>query len=550
MSDLSLFEGFAKSGKANIARTGNCVIYTRVSSKRQEDNLSLPVQLKGCKEYAQKNGFTILGYFGGKYESAKTDERKEFNRMLTAIKRSKEKISYILVYSLDRFSRTGPNAIYITSQLKQEGIAVIGITQPTDALTPTGAFQQNIQFLFSQYDNDQRREKCVAGMKERLLQGDWVGQYPIGYSLVVENGEKRVVINATGKLLRKAFYWKANEGFSNVEILKKLEALGLKLYQQQLHKIFRNPYYCGILSHNLLEGKVVEGKQEKLITKELFLKVNDIQQKNPHGYKHKEECPEIPLKHFLKCNSCGKYLTGYIVKKKNIPYYKCRTVGCGCNHSAKQLNEQFKTILQQFSFNESYMEIIKVQLSKVYEKKNVSNKEEEIQMKKQLTEIETKLEKLEEKYIMEEIDREMYQKFASKYKQEKKQIGDNLEKLDAKSSNLEEFIDFTIKISSKLDSYWSNLDFKTKQRLQYLLFPEGIYFDKKNQAVRTERVNEVFNTISSISEELQQEKKGQTNTTINLSLSVERAGFEPAIPFGGIHTFQACSFNHSDTSPF
>src|SRR5690606_2876597 len=30
----------------------------------------------------------------------------------------------------------------------------------------------------------------------------------------------------------------------------------------------------------------------------------------------------------------------------------------------------------------------------------------------------------------------------------------------------------------------------------------------------------------------------------------ERAGFEPAIPFRGIHTFQACSFNHSDTSPF
>ena len=236
MSDLSLFESFAKSGKANIARTGNCVIYTRVSSKRQEDNLSLPVQLKGCKEYAQKSGFTILGYFGGKYESAKTDERKEFNRMLTAIKRSKEKISYILVYSLDRFSRTGPNAIYITSQLKQEGIAVIGITQPTDALTPTGAFQQNIQFLFSQYDNDQRREKCVAGMKERLLQGDWVGQYPIGYSLVIENGEKRVVINETGKLLRKAFHWKANEGFSNVEILKKLEALGLKLYQQHYTK--------------------------------------------------------------------------------------------------------------------------------------------------------------------------------------------------------------------------------------------------------------------------------------------------------------------------
>ena len=29
----------------------------------------------------------------------------------------------------------------------------------------------------------------------------------------------------------------------------------------------------------------------------------------------------------------------------------------------------------------------------------------------------------------------------------------------------------------------------------------------------------------------------------------ERTGFEPVIPFGGIHAFQACLFNHSSTSP-
>ena len=29
----------------------------------------------------------------------------------------------------------------------------------------------------------------------------------------------------------------------------------------------------------------------------------------------------------------------------------------------------------------------------------------------------------------------------------------------------------------------------------------------------------------------------------------ERGGFEPPIPFRGIHAFQACLFNHSSTSP-
>ena len=34
------------------------------------------------------------------------------------------------------------------------------------------------------------------------------------------------------------------------------------------------------------------------------------------------------------------------------------------------------------------------------------------------------------------------------------------------------------------------------------------------------------------------------------SFSAERAGFEPAKRFWRLHTFQACLFNHSSTSPF
>lgn len=30
----------------------------------------------------------------------------------------------------------------------------------------------------------------------------------------------------------------------------------------------------------------------------------------------------------------------------------------------------------------------------------------------------------------------------------------------------------------------------------------------------------------------------------------EKAGFEPAKPFRGLHAFQACLFNHSSISPF
>ncbi len=81
-------------------------------------------------------------------------------------------ISYILVYSIDRFSRSGAEAISIASDLKKKGITILAVTQPADTTTSMGSFQQSIQFIFSHFDNEQRREKCIAGMREQLLKGN------------------------------------------------------------------------------------------------------------------------------------------------------------------------------------------------------------------------------------------------------------------------------------------------------------------------------------------------------------------------------------------
>ena len=67
-NELVLFETFAKGRKKKDTDTKNCVIYTRVSTKEQADNnMSLGTQKKACEQYARKNGYQILGCFGGTY---------------------------------------------------------------------------------------------------------------------------------------------------------------------------------------------------------------------------------------------------------------------------------------------------------------------------------------------------------------------------------------------------------------------------------------------------------------------------------------------------
>ncbi|HLV43124.1 MAG TPA: recombinase family protein [Brumimicrobium sp.] len=183
MNNEDLFKQFAKAGNdPTPAGKTQAVIYTRVSTKEQaENNASLETQKKYCELYAKKRDLTVIEYFGGTYESAKSDERKAFQNMLNFVKRSNN-IAYIIVYSFDRFSRTGANGSYITAQLKKQGVIVLSATQEVDATTSAGSFQQDLFFLFSKFDNELRRDKSVSGMQEKLRKGYINGIVPFGYT--------------------------------------------------------------------------------------------------------------------------------------------------------------------------------------------------------------------------------------------------------------------------------------------------------------------------------------------------------------------------------
>ena len=140
MKDLSIFKQFAPKKKEQLSIGTNAVIYTRVSSVDQEDNTSLSSQKRYCENYADKKGLNVIGYFGGTHESAKTDDRKEFNKMLTFVKRTKN-VSYVIVYSYERFSRSGMNGAQIADDLlKQYGVITLVFSQVLDPSTPAGSF--------------------------------------------------------------------------------------------------------------------------------------------------------------------------------------------------------------------------------------------------------------------------------------------------------------------------------------------------------------------------------------------------------------------------
>lgn len=233
-------------------------LWTRVSTEKQErNNCSLENQQRICREYAERYGITIKKEFGGTHESAKTEGRM-YREMIAEVARDKE-INIILVYSFDRFSRAGSEAIMTKAYLKAKGIYVISATQATDPDSAAGTFMENILFLFNQFENDLRKDKCVTGMRECLKKGYWFGKVPLGYDRKKVGREHIITINEDGRKLRNAFLWKANDGLGDIAIVDRLKSLGLDVDRKHLNKILHNPFYCGYIKHNLLGDEVIKG---------------------------------------------------------------------------------------------------------------------------------------------------------------------------------------------------------------------------------------------------------------------------------------------------
>ena len=510
------------------------VMYTRVSGKEQYDkNMSIDTQANAIKEFAQRHNLSIVHAFGGTYESAKTDGRKEFQRMLDFIKSSKGKIGTILVYKMTRFSRTGGKAIAIADELREKyGVHVKAVTEVIDTTNPNGVLFQDMQLIFGRWDNEQRKQVSMAGMKAKFEKGIWVVRPPQGYDVLRSNGERKIILNEDGKKIRMAWDWKV-QGLKNEEIIDKLKALGVKMYKQQIHKIFTNPFYCGLISHGMLDGKIVEGTHEKMISKEVFLKVNDMLSNNSsqYGVPHKLEDINIPLKVFIKCSDCNQPFTGYIVKKKNLYYYKCRTNGCQCNKSAKSMHELFSNNLNQYQIKDDLTEAIKIELEYTFHELNKENTEKERELKIRQTELKKNIEKLEEKYfIKEEMSKETYDRFLLKYREEFTLIQKELDSCTVTISNLQEMLNEVVILSRNLCKLWHEGSIGLKEKLQRLLFPSGLVYDKKNGVFRTPELNLIIAEIARHTGDLAKITKGLTPFLIDKSLLAVRTGLEPATP--------------------
>jgi site-specific DNA recombinase len=203
------------------------VVYVRVSTKEQTENLSLPTQLRACEEYCRRQGYEVLERFHEEGESAKSTDRRQLQDLLTYCRLNKGRVHFVVVFNLTRFARDTYDHFALRSHLQSLGISLRSAREPIDD-TSTGKLMEGVLAAFAQSDNDCRSDRTRAGMKAALELGRWTFLAPIGYLNAPRAMSKSPMPDPERALLvRRAFEEYATGRFTKQQILKQSRAWGL-----------------------------------------------------------------------------------------------------------------------------------------------------------------------------------------------------------------------------------------------------------------------------------------------------------------------------------
>ena len=497
----------------------NCVIWTRVSTKYQEENGgSLQTQKEVCEEYAGRGGYQILGYFGGKHESAKTPGAM-IQAMVKYVKRDKS-VSTILVSEFDRFSRCSWQAIKMLQEMRELGIVVIAAKYGLDTRTKEGMMMAQSTLSLAELDNQNRTDKFTDGREKCIQAGAWIQKPPFGYYKEGKSRNTWCYLNDKGKILRNAFKWKL-AGASNSEILEKLAARGLPITKQVLHRVLTSPFYAGKICHKHTHYEMVDGQIEPAVTYLDFLRVQEIMSGRTGKYTQNKHNPSFPLTKHVLCADDDTPFTAYTKEKKSkdsihyYDYYKCNKTGCRTNVTAKEMHEKYEGLLNRYYLSEDLLANFTSLIKDIFRKYSDELTSQRSLLKKKMTEIDNDIKNVRIRYATGKIDGETFETAMREFNDRRDLVLLELDKCNQNLSNYEKQIPMVIATASNISSLWHGSDLETKRRIQNLVFPDGIFWDKQIANYRTVSRNSFFDLMDRFSVRYGDTKKTVSEETVS-----------------------------------
>jgi len=347
-----------------------CAIYTRKSTEEglDQDFNSLDAQREACESYIasqRQTGWIALPdhYNDGGFTGANMN-RPGLQKLLQHVQAGH--VDSILVYKIDRLSRSLLDFARIIELLEKHGASFVSVTQQFNTATSMGRLSLHVLLSFAQYEREIIGERIRDKMAASKRKGKYMGGVPpLGYD--VDREAKKLVVNPKeAKLVRHIFNRFLTLG-SVTKLTRELNENGYTTKswvtakskmregrpwnKSHLYRLLNNSILIGRVSH---KGDTYPGEHEAIIEKLLWEKVQKALSDNTrsHPDETRSKTPVL-LKGLIQCGHCGTSMGATFARKngKTYRYYLClqaRKSGYeSCPVRSVAAGEVDKTVLAQ-----------------------------------------------------------------------------------------------------------------------------------------------------------------------------------------------------------
>ncbi|WP_302442355.1 recombinase family protein [Colibacter massiliensis] len=298
------------------------VIYARYSSDRQREE-SIEGQIRVCKDYARRNGLTILHTYVDRAMTGRTDRRPEFQMMIQDA--ATQNFEYVLVCKLNRFARNRYDSTKYKHKLKKYGVKVVSAMENI-ANDSSGILLESVIEGMAEYYSAELAENVMRGMTENALECKWTGgPVPLGYKL---DESHHLIIDEPNAVIVRKIYQMVLDGHTPATIIRELNqhhyltSTGRPFSYSSLRSILYNERYTGtFIWHKIRKPNAIP----PIVDDKVFQAVQEKLKYNKEN--HIKKCSDnYLLTGKLYCGLCGSKMSGTSGTSKNRTsyyYYTC-----------------------------------------------------------------------------------------------------------------------------------------------------------------------------------------------------------------------------------
>lgn len=240
-------------------------IYARVSTQEQVENgNSLEFQIDKLKAYCQLHELKVVGEYIDAGVSGAKFSRPALNRLKDDI----DKIDIVLIYKLDRLSRSIKDTMLLIEDIfKPNNIDLISLSENFDTSQAVGMAMIAVISTFAQLERETIKERMIAGKIQAVKNGKYINHAPFGYKKV----DGKLVKDEDTRECVEFIFERLLDGYSTTQVSKMIELNGYAELRTALwhfntiNRFAHKKVYCG---HTPLMDILVKNTHEPYITDE------------------------------------------------------------------------------------------------------------------------------------------------------------------------------------------------------------------------------------------------------------------------------------------